>query len=359
MRIAGSGQPSRMRRVQVLLFGTLGGRLFCAALGLGLLGLAMAQPTALPARKVTLTARPIPLSTNDPALERTGGLRYRGGLWLEAEDEGFGGLSGLILRETAAGPTLLAVTDQGARFSARLMLKDGRLEGLEDAALEPLTELQGRPVVGKAFSDAESLTRLPDGRILVGFERRHRIWVYGPDLTGPASAVDTPTFLNEAPSNGGLETLASWPDGRVLAIAENLRRASGNHAAFLREGTRWADLEWKASAGGFLPVDAAVLPSGDLLILERRFSLLSPPTLSSRIVRVRADSVRPGRVLEGAVVAELTAPFVAENFEGLAVLPTASGITYLAVVSDDNFSPAQRTLLLWFELPPEGTKPSA
>ena len=105
-------------------------------------------------------------------------------------------------------------------------------------------------------------------------------------------------------------------------------------------------------------MDAAVLPNGDLLVLERRWSLLPAPTLSSRVVQVRADSVRPGRVLEGAVVAELTAPFVAENFEGLAVLTTLTGVTYLAVLSDDNFNPAQRTLLLWFELPREGAKPS-
>jgi hypothetical protein len=331
--------------------------LFCAAFGLGLLGLAMAQPTALPARKVTLTARPIPLSTSDPALDRIGGLRYRGGLWLEVKDAGFGGLSGLALQGTSAGPSLLAVTDQGARFSARLVLKDGRLTGLESGALEPLTDLQGKPVVGKAYSDAESLTRLPDGRILVGFERRHRIWVYGPDLNGPASAFGTPTSLGEAPSNGGLEALASWPDGRVLAITENLLRPSGNHAAFLLHGMAWTDLEWRASEPDFLPVDAAVLPNGDLLVLERRFSVLAPRRLSSRILRVRADAVRAGTVLEGSVLAELTAPLVVENFEGLAVLSTASGITYLAVVSDNNFSLPQRTLLLWFELVREPATP--
>ena len=80
--------------------------------------------------------------------------------------------------------------------------------------------------------------------------------------------------------------------------------------------------------------------------------------MQGEVMRVRADSVRPGRVLEGAVVAELTAPFVAENFEGLAVLTTLTGVTYVAVLSDDNFNPAQRTLLLWFELPREGAKPS-
>lgn len=354
MRGAKSGQPGGMRRVQGLLLGTLGGRLFCAAAGLGLLGLAMAQPATLPARKVTLSARPIPLSASDRALEQIGGLRYRGGLWLEAEDAGFGGLSGLVLNTTTKGPALLAVTDQGARFTARLVLKDGRLEGIEDAALEPLTELQGRPVVGKSYSDAESLTRLPDGRILVGFERRHRIWVYGPDLTGPATALSTPPFLEEAPANGGLETIASWPDGRVLAIAENLRRKSGYHAAFLGRGPSWSDLEWKPSEDGFLPVDAAVLPDGDLLILERRFSVLAPTRLSSRILRVRADSVKAGALLEGTLLVELTAPLVSENFEGLAVLGAPGGSTRVAVVSDNNFSAAQRTLLLWFELSPGG-----
>lgn len=354
MGSAKSGQPSRMRQVQGLLLGTLWGRLFCAALGLGLLGLAIAQPAALPARKVTLTARPIPLSMGNPALEQIGSLRYLGGLWLEAEDPGFGGLSGLVLQEAAAGPALIAVTDQGSRFSARLVVKDGRLEGLEDAALEPLTELQGKALAGKAYSDAESITRLPDGRILVGFERRHRLWSYGPGLTGPARAMETPSLLGQAPTNGGLESIASWPDGRVVAIAESLRLPSGNHAGFLLEAGAWAPLEWKASGPGFLPVDATVLPGGDLAILERRFSAMPPAGVVSRILRVRKDDVRSGAVLQGTLMAELTAPLVTENFEGLAVLAGPRGAAYLAVLSDNNFSPLQRTLLLWFELPLAG-----
>lgn len=358
MSSAGVGRATWVRQVQGRLLGTWWGRFGCAALGFGLLGLAMAQPAALPARKVTLTVRPIPLSVANPTLDRVGGLRYRGGLWIESEDPGFGGLSGLILNNGPSGPAMLAVSDQGSRFSARLVTANGHLQGVEDAALEPLTELGGRPLVGKSYSDAESLTRLPDGRILVGFERRHRIWAYGLNLTGPAHPLETPHLLAEAPSNGGLESVTSWPDGRVLAITESLRLASGNHAAFLLQGGVWANLEWKASGEGFLPVDASVLPDGDLIVLERYFGALPPTKVMSRILRVRKDAVRAGAVLEGVLMAELASPLVTENFEGLSVLSTPGGVTHLAVLSDNNFSPLQRTLLLWFELDGPGLTPS-
>ena len=42
-----------------------------------------------------------------------------------------------------------------------------------------------------------------------------------------------------------------------------------------------------------------------------------------------------------------------DNMEGLAVRPGENGETLLTIVSDDNNSLLQRTLLLQFALPPE------
>jgi hypothetical protein len=46
-----------------------------------------------------------------------------------------------------------------------------------------------------------------------------------------------------------------------------------------------------------------------------------------------------------------------DNFEGLAAKKLADGTVRLFVVSDDNYSSAQRTLLMIYDLPPE--KPAA
>ena len=50
-------------------------------------------------------------------------------------------------------------------------------------------------------------------------------------------------------------------------------------------------------------------------------------------------------------IAWLAAPLTIDNMEGLAIRKE-EGRTFIYLVSDDNFSPLQRTLLLKFELLP-------
>lgn len=329
---------------------TLWGRTALAAAAIAILGLFLAPRPIRPKRKIVVTAQQVALSLTDPSVDQVGALRFLGGVALSSEDDGFGGLSALSVQTTDGDTTLLGVTDQGDRFSARLLIQGDRLLGLDNASLEPLVDFAGLPITGKSLGDAESVARLPDGRVAVGFERRHRIWIYGPDITGRASALATPAALLDAPKNGGLESLASWPDGRLLAITEQLRTSNGRLAAFLLKDGIWASLEWTPTAPGFLPSDATVTPDGDLLVLERYWSAFSPTLLRSRIMRVREAAVQPGAVLQGEMMAELTAPLITENFEGISAIRTAEGRIQLFLVSDDNFTRAQRTLLLWFEL---------
>ncbi|MBK5256867.1 MAG: esterase-like activity of phytase family protein [Vicinamibacteria bacterium] len=325
-------------------------RVIGLALALGLLGLAFAETAPKSGREITLTAQSVPLSMADPAADQVGALRFLGGVALRSEDPGFGGLSGLAVQPSPGGWRVLAITDQGDKFTGRLVFEGARLRGIDQAAIEPLVDLEGKMVEGKLTGDAESITRLPDGRVLIGFERRHRIWAYGPDLTGPAQAFETPGSLSGAPPNGGLESLANWPDGRVLAISERMATRSGHIQGFLRQGRDWAKIEWTPSAPGFEPSDATVLPNGDLLVLERYWSAKSPTSISSRIIRVNGDQVRPETTLSGSVIAELKAPFIAENFEGITTFTNAQGKTEILLLSDDNFSGLQRTLLLSFEI---------
>jgi hypothetical protein len=328
------------------------------AVGLLVIGLAVAQPMVRPRREITLTARAVPLSVNEPSLDRVGGLRFSGGLWLTSDDKGFGGLSGLSLEEKQGEIRLLSITDVGDKFTGRLVFQKDLLSGVDQAVLEPLTDVQGAPIAGKSWGDAESVSRLPDGRVLVGFEQHHRIWAYGPGLTAPAHAFETPEALQKAPSNGGLESIANWPDGRILAITEQMKTEDGNLAAFLQQGGQWSALEWTPSASGFEPSEATVLPDGDLLVLERYWSALTPLDPRSRIMRVKGDSVKPGAILKGELVAQLRAPLTEDNFEGMAAYRDGSGTTHLFIVSDDNFNQAQRTLLLSFViLEPAPIKP--
>jgi len=275
-----------------------------------------------------------------------GPLRPLGGLVIDAKALGGGGFSGAHL---APDLTLTLISDRGHWAEARLLLEGLTPIGLQPLRHGPLRDEAGRPLPRGFNADAEALARLPDGTWLVAFERRHRIRAYR-RLDGPGAYVAPPPGLDNAPANGGLESLAVLPDGRLFAIAETFApqdRPELRHA-WLGVPGRWVPLYWQP-APGFQPTDAAILPDGSALVLERRFSLLGG--FAARLVRAAPDALRSARegiVLSGETILTLDdAPLPAENWEGIAVTRFGDQ-TLVALISDDNESILQRSLLLLF-----------
>jgi hypothetical protein len=94
--------------------------------------------------------------------------------------------------------------------------------------------------------------------------------------------------------------------------------------------------------------DATLLTSGDLLILERKFSYTKG--VGIRIRRMPLASVKPAALIEGPTIFEADLGYEIDNMEGIDAHVTADGETVLTMISDDNFSMIQRTLLLQFTL---------
>ena len=94
--------------------------------------------------------------------------------------------------------------------------------------------------------------------------------------------------------------------------------------------------------------DAVLLPSSDLLLLERKFSWLGG--IGIRIRRVTLASVAPGAVVDGPAIFNADLGHEIDNMEGIDAHVTAEGETVITMVSDDNFSMIQRNLLLQFTL---------
>ena len=67
-------------------------------------------------------------------------------------------------------------------------------------------------------------------------------------------------------------------------------------------------------------------------------------------MRVSRRQIAPGRVVAGREIARLRAPMTVDNFEGIAARPASAGETLVYLLSDNNFNPLQRTLLLMFSL---------
>jgi hypothetical protein len=283
-----------------------------------------------------------------PGRERFGSLTFVSGFELKSSDSRFGGLSGLVVE--ADGSKLYAVSDRGYWISASLHHDAaGRLTGFDDWEIAPLLNLEGASVSGRN-RDAEGLTRDHDGSFIVCFEQRHRLWRYPSSptpLRAAAQKLQTPEELARAPANGGPEAIAVLRDGSLLVITEKYENTDGSLKAWLIKKDQFIALSYLAS-DDLRPVDAGALTNGDVLVLERRFGLFGGWDI--RIKRLSRDSLRAGTWLGGEEIARLVPPLARDNFEGMAVWEHPQAGTFLYLVSDDNYNPFQRTLLLQFRL---------
>jgi hypothetical protein len=271
-------------------------------------------------------------------LDRVGRLDFRAGFVLGSPDPRFGGLSGLWLAPD--GERLIAASDRGTFWLAELEhAGDGTLLGFDAwQAVEPAA-LPGDPEDGL---DAEALAAVGDD-LAIAYEGTHRLRGVpraAPDVA--AAPLPTPSEL-AAPHNHGIEALLGLEDGALLAIAEGVRRPSGDRAAWLIQDGRIADLGY-APAAGFAPTGADRLDD-TIYVLERRISL---DGLRARVVALTAREIAPGARLAGRELGVLGPPAISDNFEGIAARRGPDGSVLLYLVADDNFMPLLRTLLLQF-----------
>ena len=339
-----SKRPGRFDfRYRPALQGTMNSlRLPASALALVLLFAAAHGPAF--AEPIEVDARTVPLNEEVPEQTTVGALRYRGGLSLTSPDPRFGGLSALAV--AVDGQQFLALSDRGFRFTARLVYDEkGDLAGVRGAELATISGLDGRPLSGVREADAESLAPGAEGEIIVAFERWHRLWRYFPGVAVP-EPLPPPIELEKAPRNGGIEALTMLDDASLLALTEKYG-AGDAVVGWISDEEGWSVLTY-ATRDGFSPTGAATLPGGDVVVVERRFTLRGG--VAVRLVRIDSATIRPGARLEGRVLAEIRPPLTVDNFEGVDARRGPDGETLIYVVSDDNYNPAQRTLLLMFEL---------
>jgi hypothetical protein len=301
----------------------------------------------LGSRRELVELLPIELDSRNPQQKEFGRLEFLNGFQLRSRDRRFGGLSGLTI---GADRRLYAVSDAGYWVSAQMIVdSEARLLDLSDWDIQPLLSTTGAPVADP-LHDAEALARTPDGSFMVAFEKLHRIWRYPPPpgtFYSLPLVVPIPAEISKAPSNGGLEGIAIFSDGRLLALTEELQNPDGSFKGWLIEGERFLELSYLPSEG-FRVTDCAALSNGDVIVLERRYVPLG--ILSARLTLVRAEKIQPRSILIGEELIKLGYPLEVDNFEGVAVQEDPRDGTIIYLVSDDNYHPLQRTLLLQFRL---------
>lgn len=302
---------------------------------------------------IEVNARPIPsFDTRDRARVRFGALEYRSGLVLTSRFRGFGGLSGFRL--DPKGERFVAVSDRGGWFTGRIVYRGREMTGLDEVEAAPLLGPDGRPITARGWYDSESLA-LDGTHAYVGIERVQRILRY--DLAGEftrsrAEEIPVPPALRKLPSNKGPEALVVVPKGlplagTLIALSERGLDADGNIIGFLIGGKTPGQFSLRRSQN-FDVSDAVLLPAGELLVLERKFSWLSGIAIRIRSIPLR--SLAPGAVVDGPSIFEADLGHEVDNMEAIDAHVTPEGDTVLTLVSDDNFSMVQRNLLLQFTM---------
>ena len=302
---------------------------------------------------IEVNARPLPaFDTRDRSRVRFGALEYRSGLILTSRFRGFGGLSGLRL--DAKGERFIAISDKGSWFTGRIVYNGREMTGLDDVEASPMLGPDGKPITSRGWFDSESIA-LDGSLVYVGLERVNQLlrFDFAKGFTRAlGEVVPLPPAARKLPFNKGLEALVMVPKGfalagTLIAISERGLDPQGNILAFLIGGKTPGQFTVRR-ADNFDVSDAVLLPSGDLLVLERKFSLLGG--IGIRIRRIALASVAPGEVTDGPSIFNADLGNEIDNMEGIDAHVTPDGDTVLTLVSDDNFSLIQRNLLLQFTL---------
>lgn len=279
------------------------------------------------------------------------------GVWELSSPHGwFGGFSALA---PGRGQALVAGTDRG-------FLLDIDLAGPAPRAQPGSYRFVGLTNRGREESvDLESLARDPaTGTLWAGFEGDNQVVRFA---AGAPRREHIPPSMEEWRYNSGPETMTRLADGRFLVIAEGAQRDNDAlHEALLFagdpvEGIRPLAFRF-APPAGFDPVDASQLPDGRVLILLRRVVYTIPAaSFDTAIAIADPAEIRAGTTWRGRVIERMQGGIFADNFEGIAFVPSpgdpARGSIW--VVTDDNFSVFQRSLLIRFDWPGEApTKPA-
>jgi len=318
--------------------------------------------------------KPVPVTTTPHNLSRLktispqhyGKLIYRGGIQLTSSAKNFGGFSGLHI--TSDGTSLLALSDRAQWLRATLDYDDaGALIGASNAMMAPVTNADGNPLPTQ-LADSEGLD-VSGNEILISFERSPRIDKYSLDEDGIIRFKQSVMSFGDIASlrsNKSLEGVTRINDHTIIATIERRfkqhpkKQTSNNitiNAARVNISTKAYDRRNPDENRAFFSItptppleitDIGHL-DGTLYLSERYYS-------RKRGLQVRLSSTEVKNLsLEIPAITKTLADFTLlqniDNFEGLSVHTTHDGRTILYIISDDNFSTRQKTLLLMFEVP--------
>jgi hypothetical protein len=318
-----------------------------------LAGTAQAPAGSVSVEPVEISVRPIMQFHIGHDDTQFGPFEFVGGLEMTSPSRDFGALS--AIRFLKAGGDFIGVADTGFWFFGTVVHDaDRRPSGIADFRLQHMVGANGMPIYRKGEVDAEGLA-VKDGIATVGFERDHRVAQFridAGDMKAPFRRLDFLVPARELRQNRGFETVThadrhGQHQGALVVVSEKSLDKAGNIYAAIIEGPHKGVFTVKRN-GDFDITDGAFLPDGDLLLLERSFSMTGG--VKMRLRRIYGESVEQGAVADGPVLLEADMGYQIDNMEGLDVWTRDDGALMVSLISDDNHSILQRNLYLEFLL---------
>ncbi len=245
---------------------------------------------------------------------------------LTSPSKHFGGWSGLALDPDGKG--FFAISDIGAWMSGALTYDDkGLPQGMTAVRMGAIQSKDGDTLSRARDSDAEGLTLVKGtsekGSVLISFERKHRIVRFDIDAAGLSPArgkVSLPKSAKNMPANGGFEAIAVLRGGpykdKLVAFSERMRDDDGNHVGWIWQDDDRPRKFYLTNDGDYDVTDAAPLPDGGLLVLERRFRWSEG--VSMRLRLIKQQQLRPRQVIDGDILVAADGSREIDNMEGLA-----------------------------------------
>jgi len=310
-------------------------------------------------------------------IESEAGLEFRGGLEYRLEKDLDEELAKVIsadelgefsaiefVHEPGETPRFVAFSDhQGLWIEVEIKLNDGWLSGMTLLRMGVLLDPENKQ---KALVDIESVN-WHAGTYQLAFENSGKLWTFNKLDDTPEIGYVLKDF-HKFPENG-IESLTRLPDGRLLAVAE-LQSASkrfvspANLKGHKRSQTRAAWVETKAGSRSFDPLaietpdglspgGSTTLANGDVLILFKKFHLLRRIN-SIAIQRFSAEDFKSQALVGGSTLLKArskTRPqLVLDNMEGISSFQR-EGETFVMIASDNNLNwKHQKNRLLLFRL---------
>jgi hypothetical protein len=310
----------------------------------------------------TLTTQPATFSLHHQVGDTYMGIRLQGTLKLASQE--VNGLKVMGLSDLAWDEDekiLYAISDKGNLFHLHPVITNHVLTDVKVSAAYPLTK--GEKALNAA--DAEGLTLANgnngiagDSQLIISLESTPRIMRFTP--TGEWLSNETlPPILrdvnNYAGTNKQLEavtlhsylgilTAPEWP--LKQKDKEYSLKGEHEHTLYTLNGKQWSFPAYPAPNSAIVALEA--LEDNSILVLERAYvSKLQPIIISLRQAWVSTCSKCQGGVETKPIVAfNSHEGWLIDNFEGL----THHEGAYFFMVSDDNDSSLQRTLLNYFEI---------